>query len=71
MPLYDYRCQECNRVFEVKLTLKEKEQGVTPSCPECMSSQVVQEFAPVGYVRQRSRSREDMCGQDCSTCPMH
>ncbi|NLJ73384.1 MAG: zinc ribbon domain-containing protein [Firmicutes bacterium] len=71
MPLYDYRCRECDSVFEVKLTLEEKGQGVTPSCPQCKSTKVVQAFSPVGYIRQRSLSRDDICGQGCGGCPMH
>jgi putative FmdB family regulatory protein len=28
MPLYDYQCQRCQTVFEVRATFKEKEVGL-------------------------------------------
>ncbi|RPJ18717.1 MAG: zinc ribbon domain-containing protein, partial [Chloroflexi bacterium] len=37
MPLYDYQCQNCQAVFEVRATFKEKEQGLKPKCPQCQS----------------------------------
>jgi putative FmdB family regulatory protein len=42
MPLYDYQCQNCNAVFEVRATFKEKEQGLKPPCPQCQSKQTRQ-----------------------------
>ncbi len=37
MPLYDYRCRACGMVFEVRATIKEKEQGLHPICPACQA----------------------------------
>jgi putative FmdB family regulatory protein len=37
MPIYDYRCGECNHVFE-KLVMPSKEPKLT--CPECESTDV-------------------------------
>jgi len=42
MPLYDYQCQHCEAVFEVRATFKEKEAGLQPECPECHSMQTRQ-----------------------------
>lgn len=33
MPIYEYRCQQCNNEFET-LVLK----GATPACPACQST---------------------------------
>ncbi len=35
MPLYDYQCQHCKSVFEVRATFREKELGLDPECPQC------------------------------------
>jgi len=41
MPLYEYRCLKCHKVFTVVLTLKEHEQGEA-ACPGCRSKEVGQ-----------------------------
>lgn len=35
MPLYNYQCNHCQTVFEVRATFKEKEVGLEPECPAC------------------------------------
>lgn len=52
MPLYDFRCQECEQIYEVWLSLKEKEEGLIKPCPQCGSEQTQQIFSSVGYVRR-------------------
>ncbi|MEX2162241.1 MAG: zinc ribbon domain-containing protein [Anaerolineales bacterium] len=42
MPLYDYRCQDCQTVFEVRATFKEKEAGLKPQCPQCQGKKTHQ-----------------------------
>ena len=42
MPLYDYQCQACQAVFEVRATFKEKEEGLEPECPQCQSKNTKQ-----------------------------
>lgn len=42
MPLYDFQCQDCQAVFEVRATFKQKEQGIKPQCPQCQSKQTRQ-----------------------------
>ena len=37
MPLYEYQCQDCRTVFEVRATFKEKQSGLHPECPQCQS----------------------------------
>jgi putative FmdB family regulatory protein len=43
MPVYDYICNECHKVFEAVLTLREHDQAI--SCPACGSKNVEQEAA--------------------------
>ena len=40
MPVYDYVCHDCHKIFEVILTLKEHE--VDAKCPKCGSKNVEQ-----------------------------
>ncbi len=35
MPLYDFRCEACGKVFEIRATIKQKEAGLEPECPQC------------------------------------
>ena len=42
MPLYDFQCQDCQTIFEVRATFKEKEEGIKPQCPQCQSKQTRQ-----------------------------
>jgi putative FmdB family regulatory protein len=37
MPLYEYQCKDCGEVFEVRVTIKEKEAGLESICPKCGS----------------------------------
>jgi putative FmdB family regulatory protein len=36
MPIYDYRCDECGKVFDVFHKVKEVEEDIV--CPECRST---------------------------------
>lgn len=42
MPTYEYLCQECEKKFDVKATIEEKEKGLKVSCPECGSKKTIQ-----------------------------
>ena len=44
MPVYDYICNDCQKVFETFLTLEEHDQDKI-SCPHCGSKNVEQEAA--------------------------
>jgi putative FmdB family regulatory protein len=35
MPVYEFRCEDCGRRFDVVATLKEKDAGLDPVCPKC------------------------------------
>ncbi len=45
MPLYEYECIECKKVFTAVLSLREHEQGQV-SCPGCGSQKVEQLISP-------------------------
>lgn len=42
MPLYNFQCEQCSEVFEVRATFKEKEAGLEPECPYCHSRETHQ-----------------------------
>ena len=61
MPLYDFRCQECKKTFEVRATVQEKQAGLAAECPECQSHDVVQVLrAPM--VGRGGRGGTSCCG---------
>jgi putative FmdB family regulatory protein len=38
MPLFEYQCRDCGRVFEV--FTRRRDQKVSPKCPECGKTDV-------------------------------
>ena len=74
MPLYDYQCQDCQAVFEVRASFKEKEEGLKPECPQCQSKQtrqlltsglllrVVADKAPQGNCACGTNGASGCCG---------
>ena len=44
MPRYEYYCEECNKPFEIILTLEEHEKGKI-KCPKCGTKHVHQQAA--------------------------
>ncbi|MDD5034582.1 MAG: zinc ribbon domain-containing protein [Methylococcaceae bacterium] len=58
MPLYDYRCNDCNQIFELLVKLSE-----VPTCPGCGSQQLEKQVsltAPQGQtagILARARSQ--------------
>lgn len=51
MPLYDYQCNHCKSLFEVRATYKEKEAGLQPACPKCNSKETRQVLASTFLMR--------------------
>lgn len=42
MPIYNFQCEQCSEIFEVRATFKEKETGLEPECPICHSKETRQ-----------------------------
>jgi putative FmdB family regulatory protein len=42
MPFYAFRCEQCDETFEVRASIKEKEAGLTPECPQCQGKKTRQ-----------------------------
>ena len=69
MPIYEFRCQQCDSTFE-KL-FASSQQKPSPSCPECESGNVTQLFSVfgVGTLDAVSTPTADM--PMCGTCGHH
>lgn len=68
MPVYDYQCQNCNTVFEVRATFKEKEQGLKPKCPQCQSKKTRQVLTSGLFVMHGNKECSGKCGPNCGGC---
>lgn len=47
MPLYEYRCEDCGKKFDLIASIAEKEAGLHPVCPKCGSKDCRQVFGRV------------------------
>jgi len=63
MPFYDYHCDHCETTFEVRQSFQEKEQGLRPDCPHCLSSDTRQ-LISVGMIM---RATDRFGGQGSQT----
>lgn len=68
MPRYDFKCGECDKVFEVSLSIKEKE-STKILCPECQSENTLQIFNVMDInTKSSSTSSAPACGANCDSC---
>jgi putative FmdB family regulatory protein len=51
MPVYVFQCQDCQELFEVRASFKEKEAGLQPLCPQCESLQTLQVITAGLFIR--------------------
>ncbi len=49
MPTYNFKCRECGEKFKIEISLDDKETMV-PTCPNCGSEDVFQDFSSVGIL---------------------
>jgi putative FmdB family regulatory protein len=70
MPTYEYTCEQCNTVFEKKMTVKEKI-NATITCPACNAEDVRQIFFGVGLTGKKTGGKDvsgGCCGGRQSCC---
>ncbi|MDO8668037.1 MAG: zinc ribbon domain-containing protein [bacterium] len=67
MATYTYKCSDCGEVFDVKASIKEKEEGKSEkfTCPKCQSKNIKQEFSAVNFVKNVFKGSEKTDGSCC------
>ena len=68
MQIYNYRCNDCGKTFEVQATLKEKE--TKPFfCPHCQSESTKSQFSVSNFFKNTfGKSEEKPCCSAESCC---
>ncbi|MGA1840625.1 MAG: FmdB family zinc ribbon protein [bacterium] len=71
MPIYEYKCQSCNKDFE-KLIFR-REQSIC--CPFCNSVDVSRIMSTFGFMSGKSSGTSDQkglsSGSSCASCVSH
>ncbi|MGD0337721.1 MAG: zinc ribbon domain-containing protein [Bacteroidota bacterium] len=53
MPTYDYHCSDCDKSFNVILSITEHEKTPPLVCPECGSKKIRQVFSGVTVITSK------------------
>lgn len=73
MPRYDFKCEECQNLFELNLSLEEREkESLLKKCPSCDSLRVKQQLSFGGVLKGgRTVSPASRGGSPCEQrgCP--
>jgi len=68
MPRYDFKCKDCERMFEVSLSIEERE-STKILCPECKSENTFQIFNVMDInTKSSSKPSAPACCADCNNC---
>ena len=65
MPIYEYRCKKCLKIFEKILFSSEKDQP--QSCPDCMNSETEKVLS---RTTSFTGSTSDNCADSCTSAPV-
>ncbi|MFW6382378.1 MAG: FmdB family zinc ribbon protein [Bacillota bacterium] len=69
MPVYSYKCRNCEHKFEREMTISQKEEENVIICPECGSENTFQTFDRVGFLGGSKVSGcSGSCPSDKSCC---
>lgn len=60
MPLYEYRCRECNHLFEVLQRMGEGAEGLI--CPKCSAGRVEKQLSTFAAASAGSSARTAAAG---------
>lgn len=68
MPIYEYKCENCNQDVEIfHKTLKVE----NILCPQCGSDKLEKQWSVPGFLKNSGASSEEMpCGQSSESCKM-
>lgn len=64
MPTYDYVCQDCGELFELRVSISEYSKGLQPRCPRCGSEKSIRTFTALTVLtgRRTGGGRKTTCG---------
>lgn len=67
MATYAYKCSDCDHVFDLKATIKEKEEGKNAKfvCPKCQSKNIKQEFSAANFIKNVFKGDNKAGGCGC------
>jgi putative FmdB family regulatory protein len=64
VPTYEYTCNDCKKPFDIRASISEYSEGLSPKCPTCESDNVARRFSVVNVLTalKESLSRSAGCG---------
>jgi putative FmdB family regulatory protein len=64
VPTYEYNCGDCKKPFDVRASMAEYSEGLSPKCPNCGSENVARGFSAVNVLTalKESLNRSAGCG---------
>lgn len=68
MPTYEFQCTECGGKFEVRASMKARQEGLKPACPTCGSTKASRVFSPIAIGSGSKASPSGCCG-GTGCCP--
>ncbi|KPJ68880.1 hypothetical protein AMJ44_05165 [candidate division WOR-1 bacterium DG_54_3] len=66
MPIYEFKCKDCGKEFEVKLPISKA--GEKQSCPECKSSKTIRSFSNVSVMNSHTSDSGGFSSCPTGTC---
>jgi putative FmdB family regulatory protein len=66
MPIYEFRCKDCGKKFEVKLSVSKA--GEKQGCPICKSSNTIRSFSTVSVVNSNASNSGSFSSCPTGTC---
>ena len=63
MPIYDYKCSSCGKIFEVLLGPDER-----AACPQCGGNAVERQLSAPGWVGVAAKGGGLPCGKETTCC---
>ncbi|MGH8005101.1 MAG: FmdB family zinc ribbon protein [Limisphaerales bacterium] len=67
MPIYEYRCKDCGKPFELHQKMEERGAGSCPACGSAKVEKLLSVFG-VGAAGSLEKSDTSACGPDSCVC---
>lgn len=75
MGTYIYKCSDCDNVFKIEATIREKEEGKSKKfiCPKCQSKNISQEFSAINFIKNafKSANKSGGCCSGGNVCDIN